>query len=71
MRGSAVTSVANPTSDTVHLSGSDNEIGNRDVLGPLGNDGTMWKVSDSRINQHVDGNARCGWCDGGWGIFEC
>ena len=35
MRGSAVTSVMNPKSDSVHLSGSDHAITNKDVYGPL------------------------------------
>ena len=35
MRGSAVTSVINPKSDVVHLSGSDYAIANKDVYGPL------------------------------------
>ena len=46
--------MVNHTSDTVHLSGSDYEITNRDVFGPLGNDDTIWRASDSCINQRVD-----------------
>jgi len=70
MRGSAVTSVINPTSDSVHLSGSDYAITNRDVFGPLsvavksGSSvhiydwkGTTWKeslIGDSSVSTNVE-----------------